>query len=189
MMPTSLDLPPDLPVPTDDGGASHLVGRKAPALSLPATMGGAVDLSQVAGRAVVYCYPMTGRPDVPLPEGWNEIPGARGCTPQSTSYKAHYDELKARGARHVFGLSTQSTEYQLEMSQRLDLPFPVLSDHTRAFADALQLPTFSVPEVGVLLKRLTLVLNDGTVEQVHYPVFPTDKDPDWVIDYLTTNPL
>lgn len=130
---------------------------------------------------------MTGQPNVALPDGWDQIPGARGCTPQSCSFRDHYQELRSLGA-DVVGLSVQSTEYQQEMADRLHLPFAVLSDVDYQFQQALQLPTF-VAAGMTLLKRITLVANDGVIEAVHYPIFPSDSDPVWVIDYLTNNPI
>ena len=175
-------IPANLPVPTDDGLADHLIGMKLPNLSLLATNGTKIDLSQVKGRYVVYCYPRTGTPNSQLPEGWDQIPGARGCTPQSCAYRDHYQELKALGAE-VFGLSVQTTEYQTEMVNRLHLPFPVLSDQHYEFQRALNLPTFEVAGMN-LLKRLTLIIKDVVVEAVNYPVFPRDSDPAWVLDRL-----
>ena len=177
-------IPPNLPVPTDDGLADHLLGIRLPSLSLLATNGTKIDLSQVQGRFVVYCYPRTGTPNTSLPEGWDQIPGARGCTPQSCAYRDHYQELKALGSE-VFGLSVQTTEYQTEMVNRLHLPFPVLSDQHFEFQRALKLPTFEVAGM-TLLKRLTLIVMDGVVEAVHYPVFPSDSDPAWVIGKLSS---
>jgi peroxiredoxin len=176
------DLPEDLPVPTDDGAADHLEGMHLSPIPLPSTAGGTVDLSSLRGRTVVYCYPMTGRPDRSLPAGWDEIPGARGCTPQSCSFRDHHAELGALGAR-VFGLSTQDTEYQREAAERLHLPFALLSDEDLAFAAALRLPTFEA-EGAVLLKRLTLVIDDGEITKVFYPVFPPDKSAEEVIGWL-----
>lgn len=132
-------LPESLPVPTDDGKASHLVGMKLPAVSLPSTSGGLVNLSLTVGWSVIYCYPMTGRPDMPLPDGWDEIPGARGCTPQSCAFRDHHAEIGKLGAR-VFGISTQTTDYQKEMVTRLHLPFEVLSDNALQFSTELSLP-------------------------------------------------
>lgn len=175
-------IPANLPVPIDDGLAGHLVGIRLPSISLHATNGTRIDLSQVQGRLVIYCYPRTGTPNTSLPEGWDQIPGARGCTPQSCAYRDHYQEIKALGAE-VFGLSVQTTEYQTEMVNRLHLPFPVLSDQHFKFHRALNLPTFEVAGM-TLLKRLTLIVEDGVVEAVHYPVFPSDSDPVWVLDRL-----
>ncbi len=169
-----LDLPADLPVPVDDGACDQLPGMRLPALALPATDGAVVDLSTLPGRSVVYVYPRTGRPDQPLPTGWDEIPGARGCTPQSCAYRDLAAELAALGAR-VFGLSSQDTAYQREAVARLHLPFPLLSDERLELATALALPTFAVDGM-TLIKRLTLVIRDGAIETVFYPVFPPDAD-------------
>ena len=176
------ELPEDLPVPTDDGAADHLPGIQIPSVPLSSTAGETVDLSALSGRTVVYCYPMTGRPGSDLPSGWDEIPGARGCTPQSCSFRDHHAELQALGAR-VFGLSTQDTEYQREATQRLHLPFALLSDEDLAFADTLRLPTFEVDDM-VLLKRLTLIIKDGRIEKVIYRVFPPDRSAQDVVGWL-----
>ena len=176
------ELPNDLPVPTDDGAADHLQGMRLPPVALASTAGETVDLSALPGRTVLYCYPMTGRPGGDLPRGWDEIPGARGCTPQSCSFRDHHAELQALGAR-VFGLSTQDTEYQSEAAGRLHLPFQLLSDAALGFAGALGLPTFEV-EGTVLLKRLTLVIEGGRIEKVFYPVFPPDKSAAQVVEWL-----
>ena len=169
-----LELPIGLPVPIDDGACDHLPGIRLPSLALPATDGGFVDLSELSGRSIVYIYPRTGRPDQPLPTGWDDIPGARGCTPQSCAYRDLAADLAALGAR-VFGLSTQDTAYQREAAARLHLPFPLLSDERLQFAAALALPTFEVDGM-TLIKRLTLVIDDGAIETVFYPVFPPDAD-------------
>ena len=179
-------LPSDLPIPQDDGAAKHLVGTRLPTTSLHATTGKQFNLGELKGRLVIYCYPMTGQPNVALPDGWDQIPGARGCTPQSCSFRDHYQELRSLGAE-VVGLSVQSTEYQQEMADRLHLPFAVLSDVDYQFQQALQLPTF-VAAGMTLLKRITLIANDGVIEAVHYPIFPSDSDPAWVMDYLKNNP-
>ena len=169
-----LDLPADLPVPVDDGGCDHLPGMRLPSLALPATDGTMVDLSTLPGRSVVYVYPRTGRPDQPLPTGWDEIPGARGCTPQSCAYRDLAAELGTLGAR-IFGLSTQDTAYQQEAVVRLHLPFPLLSDERLELTTALSLPTFEVDGM-TLIKRLTLIIDDGAIETVFYPIFPPDAD-------------
>ncbi len=179
-----LDLPVDLPVPTDDGACAHLPGMRLPSIALRATDGSVVDLSILPGRSVVYAYPRTGRPDQPIPTGWNAIPGARGCTPQSCAYRDLAAEFAALGAR-VFGLSTQDTAYQQEAVERLHLPFPLLSDESLAFASALGLPTFEVDDM-TLIRRLTLVVNDGVIETVFYPVFPPDADAANVAVWLQT---
>lgn len=178
-------LPTDLPVPQDDGACNHLVGMPLPNVALLATDGSMVNLSQLAGRLVIYCYPMTGQPNVPLPEGWDQIPGARGCTPQSCAFRDHYQELQALNA-NVFGLSVQSTDYQREMATRLHLPFQVLSDEQYQFQKALNLPTF-VAAGMTLLKRVTFISHQGRIEAVHYPIFPSDSDPAWVLNYLRIN--
>ena len=179
-------LPPDLPIPIDDGACDHLAGTRLPSLPLPATDGSLVDLAALPGRSVVYIYPRTGRPDQPLPSGWNEIPGARGCTPQSCAYRDRAAELAALGAR-VFGLSSQDSAYQQEAVERLHLPFPLLSDERLAFAGALRLPTISVDGM-TLIRRLTLVVRDGEIETVFYPVFPPDADAASVAAWLTQRP-
>src|SRR6185503_6407507 len=139
------ELPADLPVPHDDGAADHLIGARVPHIDLRSTADRMVNLAAISNdrTAVVYCYPMTGVPGQPLPEGWNDIPGARGCTPQSCAFRDHFEQIKALGAQ-VFGLSTQSSEYQGEMAARLELPFEVLSDQELNFTRALNLPTFEV---------------------------------------------
>jgi peroxiredoxin len=175
-------LPENLPVPEDDGGSSHLIGTKIATIELRSTNGLNVDLGSIKGKVVIYCYPMTGRPDVPLPDGWDEIPGARGCTPQSCSYRDHYKEFQELGVE-VYGLSTQTTAYQKEMVDRLSLPFNVLSDSQMELTQSINLPTFVVTGM-VLLKRLTMVVEDSMIKSVHYPIFPSDSDPDWVLGYL-----
>ena len=176
--------PDNLPVPQDDGATQHLKGLSLPSVTLMGTHGVEVDVSHLKGWVVIYCYPMTGVPGVPLPSGWDQIPGARGCTPQSNAYKEAHPALRELGVQ-VFGLSTQSTPYQQELAERLQLPFPVLSDAQLQFQKALQLPTFVVDE-KTLIKRLTMVVNDGVIQQVHYPVFPSDADAAWVLRYLQT---
>ena len=177
--------PDNLPIPEDDGAANHLIGMTLPKLSLQATNNQKIDFSSPSKFLVIYCYPMTGRPDVPLPDGWDEIPGARGCTPQSCSFRDHYKELQELKAE-VIGLSVQTSEYQKEMVERLHLPFPVVSDADYKFQKALRLPTF-VAAGMTLLKRLTLIVKEKKIVNVHYPIFPSDSDPAWVIDYLKAN--
>ncbi len=179
-------LPTDLPIPQDDGAANHLVGMSVPTLVLAATTGEGINLGDIKGRLVIYCYPMTGQPNVALPDGWDQIPGARGCTPQSCAFRDHYQELQSLGAQ-VVGLSVQSTAYQQEMADRLHLPFPVVSDVDYQFQRALKLPTF-VAAGMTLLKRITFIANDGVIEAVHYPIFPSDSDPAWVISHLKNTP-
>jgi peroxiredoxin len=186
--PDLLKLPEGLPVPVDDGAASHLPGRAMPALSLPATDGRQVNLAALGdGRTVIYIYPMTGRPGVELPEGWDDIPGARGCTPESCGFRNLHDELLAAGAAQVFGLSSQSTEYQREAVDRLHLPFAMLSDEPLALAGALGLPTFSI-EGQTLYRRLTMVVTGGVIEHVFYPIFPPDRHAQEVLDWLRAHP-
>ena len=187
-----LDLPANLPVPVDDGACDHLSGMRLPSISLMSTPGRTVDLAGLRGRTIVYCYPRTGRPDQEVPKGWNEIPGARGCTPQSCAFRDHYAAFEALGTR-VFGLSTQTTEYQREAVTRLHLPFALLSDKDLALTRALRLPTFEFAwsfgaQPAELIKRLTLVLNEGRIEHVFYPVFPPDKDAEQVQAWLTQHP-
>jgi len=176
-------LPPDIPVPQDDGGARHLPGMKLPDLALPATSGGAVNLARLAGRTVLYLYPRTGVPGVDLPPGWSDIPGARGCTPQSCGFRDHFAELKGLGVSHLFGLSTQDTDYQREAAERLHLPFAILSDAGLGFTRALKLPTFTVAGM-TLLKRMALVIGDGIIGKVFYPVFPPDQNAAKVVAWL-----
>jgi peroxiredoxin len=178
-----LDLPDDLPVPVDDGATRHLTGLELPEVALAATDGSAVDLSRLRGRTVVYVYPRTGRPGQALPTGWNAIPGARGCTPQSCSFRDHFDELRALGVRQLYGLSTQDMDYQCEAVERLHLPFAILSDADLKFQRALRLPTFAVDGM-VLLKRMALVIDDGVVTKVFYPVFPPDRSAAEVVSWL-----
>ena len=186
--PIDFPLPPNLPKPADDGMATHLMGMPIPPISLRSTKGRSVALRSLgAPRTVIYCYPMTGVPGKPLPEGWDLIPGARGCTPQTCGFRDHYQELKDLKAE-VLGLSTQTTEYQQEMANRLHLPFEVLSDSEFKSCEALRLPTFEVEAVR-LLKRLTMIVRDSKIEHVFYPVFPPNESADQVINWLETHPL
>lgn len=181
----SLDLPADLPVPEDDGAADHLRGADIPDIALPATSGQDVRVATAGPepRTVLYAYPRTGRPGEPsLVEDWDLIPGARGCTPEACAFRDHFAELREAGAQ-VFGLSTQSTEYQREAAERLHLPFPLLSDASLELTRALRLPTFEAAG-ETLLKRLTLIVRDGKIEHVFYPVFPPDGHAREVLDWL-----
>jgi peroxiredoxin len=175
-------LPPNLPVPIDDGACMQLEGAAIPPIKFRSTSGGTVDLSALAGRVVVYVYPKTGSPDRDLPVGWNDIPGARGCTPQSCRFRDLHEEFEAVGVK-LFGMSTQSTPYQREVAQRLHLPFPLLSDDQLELTHGWGLPTFTV-EGEVLLKRMTFVLRDGHVEKVFYPIFPPTTNADDVLAWL-----
>jgi peroxiredoxin len=177
-------LPEGLPVPVDDGACKHLMGLNVPSVSLHTTIGREVRLDEISQqqRVVVYCYPLTGRPSVPLPNGWDAIPGARGCTPEACSFRDHYADLKQLGSE-VFGLSTQTSDYQREAIERLHLPFELLSDEKLSFTHALQLPTFEVDGM-ILIKRLTLVLKGGKVEKVFYPVFPPARHAQEVVEWV-----
>ena len=180
------ELPDGLPVPEDDGACDHLPDQALPPIPLPSTSGSPVDLSVLPGRTVVYCYPMTGRPDKDLPDGWDDIPGARGCTPQSCGFRDLHGEIRALGAR-IFGLSTQDTTYQREAAERLSLPFELLSDEGLSFAGALDLPTFEA-DGKTMIKRLTLVMDDGRIEKVFYPVFPPGENAGEVALWLSRHP-
>ena len=176
-------LPFGIPVPQDDGAADHLEGTRLPDLMLTATDGSNVYLSKLAGRTVIYIYPRTGVPGIDPPPGWDMIPGARGCTPQSCSFRDHFAELKGLGVARVFGLSTQDTVYQQEAANRLHLPFPILSDKNLTLAKALKLPTFGAAGM-TLLKRTALVIDDGTITKAFYPVFPPDQSAAQVITWI-----
>lgn len=181
-------LPDDLPEPTDDGATDQLPGTDVPSIGLPATNGGFVDLSTLPGRVIVYVYPKTGRPDQDVtPDGWEDIPGARGCTPESCGFRDHYHDLLEH-VTAVFGLSLQTTDYQREARDRLELPFELLSDADLAFTNRLGLPTFTIDDEQ-FLKRLTFVLNNGRIEHVFYPVFPPDDHAEEVFHWPETNPL
>jgi peroxiredoxin len=181
-----LRFPADLPVPEDDGAADHLSGGYLPALELPATGGRRVDLSRLEGWQVLYIYPMTGQPGVALPDGWNDIPGARGCTPESCAFRDHHAALQALGS-DVFGLSTQTSDYQREARDRLHLPFELLSDAGLELKRTLTLPTFQVAGVE-LYKRLTIIAHDTRIEKVFYPVFPPDRNAGEVLAWLRERP-
>ena len=176
-----------LPVPADDGAADHLEGARLPDLALKATDGTSVSLGRLAGRTVVFAYPMTGTPGVALPDGWDAIPGARGCTPHACAFRDLHAELAAAGADRVYGLSAQGTADQAEAAGRLHLPFPLLSDEAHALAKALQLPVMEVAG-RTLLKRLALVADDGLIVKVFYPVFPPDRNAGDVLAWLKAHP-
>jgi peroxiredoxin len=176
-------LPPDIPAPPDDGAARHLTGMKLPDIALAATSGPGVNLSKLKGRTVLYIYPRTGVPGVDLPEGWNAIPGARGCTPQSCGFRDHFADLKSLGVAHLYGLSTQESDYQREAVERLHLPFAILSDADLKLGRAIKLPTFTTSGM-TLFKRMALVIDGGTIVKVFYPVFPPDKNAEEVIAWL-----
>ena len=176
-------LPSDLPVPIDDGAARHLAGTRLPDITLAATTGPAVTLSKLKGVTVLYVYPRTGVPGVDTLPGWDDIPGARGCTPQSCGFRDHFAELKALGVAQVYGLSSQDTAYQREATERLHLPFPLLSDVELKLQTAIGLPTFFTSGM-TLYKRMALVLEDAAIVRVFYPVFPPDKNAEEVTAWL-----
>jgi len=172
-----------LPAPEDDGAANHLSGLHLPSVPLPATDGATIDLRTLPGLTVVYAYPRTGRPGEPNPDGWEAIPGARGCTPQTCAFRDHFADLQSLGVHDLYGLSTQDTAYQRELAERLHLPFPILSDEKLALTRALRLPTFQTHGM-TLLKRLALILRDGVIEHVFYPVYPPDQNAADVVAWL-----
>ncbi|MFI8828951.1 MerR family transcriptional regulator [Streptomyces sp. NPDC053431] len=184
-----LTLPADLPVPEDDGAANHLLGMKMPQLALLSTGDKEVRLGSLGPRrTVIYVYPLTGRPGTDLPEGWNAIPGARGCTPETCGFRDHFQELLEAGASRVYGLSSQDTDYQKEVVERLGLPFDMLSDPTLSLADTLGLPTFEADSTR-LFKRLTLVIRNDVIEHVFYPIFPPNQHAQQVLIWLRENPM
>jgi peroxiredoxin len=177
-------LPADLPVPEDDGAATHLPGVAMSPLELPATGGGTVGLHALgASRTVLYLYPLTARPGTAQPPDWDSIPGARGCTPEACAFRDHHQDLLAAGAAGVFGLSSQDTAYQQEAVERLHLPFELLADPALRLAEALDLPTFDAGGM-TLYKRLSLIIRAGVVEHVFYPVFPPDEHAEQVLGWL-----
>lgn len=179
------NLPTNLPVPIDDGKCNHLLGITLPNIILNSTNDNKINLAELKGLYVLYFYPMTGRPDIELPEGWNEIPGARGCTPQSCSFRDNNQVLTNLNAK-VYGISTQSTTYQKEMVERLHLPFEVLSDEKLELTKKLDLPSFVVNNM-TLIKRITLICKVSKIVKVFYPVFPPDKNVDEVINWIKNN--
>lgn len=186
MTATAVDAPDwsSIPAPPDDGAAAHLLGVRLPCVPLPATDGASVDLSALPGRTVLYAYPRTGQPGADNPAGWDMIPGARGCSPQSCEFRDHFGALRRLGVDGVFGLSTQDTAYQQEAAGRLRLPFPLLSDAAGGLTRALELPTFQAAGI-TLLRRFTLVIDGGTVTHVFYPVFPPDRNAADVVAWLS----
>lgn len=188
-MKSSIDAPDwsTIPAPTDDGAARHLEGARMVSISLPATDGTTINLASLGGRVVVYAYPRTGKPGVENPSGWDLIPGARGCTPQSCSFRDHFAELRALGVGRLFGLSTQDSAYQREAADRLHLPFPILSDESLRLTRAMRLPTFETSGM-TLLKRFVLVIDNGTITHVFYPVFPPDGSAREVMAWLGKGP-
>jgi peroxiredoxin len=186
-MPDNLyELPADLPVPSDDGAADHLTGLKVPSLTLDSTQGG-VDLAELAAqRLVLYLYPRTGRPGQPVPAGWDSIPGARGCTPESCAFRDSEAALALAGAR-LAGLSAQPLDEQIEFATRNRVGYPLITDPTLELAAALTLPTFEF-EGQRLYKRLTLIAEQDGIAKVFYPVFPPDQHPAHVLAWLHEQP-
>lgn len=182
-----MQLPPDLPEPKDDGAAAHLRGRRMPSVRLPSTQGGSVDLAALpAGSTVIFAYPMTGKPGIALPDGWDDIPGARGCTPQNCAFRDAHAAFRALGAS-VLAVSTQTSDDQREMAARLHVPYAVLSDAEYRLAEALALPTFEAGGMR-LLRRLTMIVEAGIIGQVFYPVFPPDRSAAQALDWLQKKP-
>ncbi|MBL1320850.1 MAG: peroxiredoxin [Methylophaga sp.] len=175
-------LPDNLPVPADDGACDHLEGMSLPSQLLQTSSNSSLDLSAEKGIVVIFFYPMIGRPDSPPMVGWNEIPGARGCTPQTCSFRDSYNQLTELGAK-VFGASSQALEEQNEAVARLKLPFELLNDSTFKLTESLNLPTFEYQGVK-RIKRLTLVMVNGVIRKVFYPVFPSDQNVNHVISWL-----
>jgi len=175
-------LPDDLPQPEDDGKAKHLEGMDIPLVSLESTNGEFSTKTFQKGNYILFCYPMTGKPDIELPKGWNDIPGARGCTPENLVFKQLYLDFKDLNVT-IYGISTQSIDDQNEMAQRLQIPFEVISDENHLLTKALNLPTMSVENI-LMIKRITLVIQDGTIKKVFYPVFPPNKHPNDVLQWV-----
>ncbi|MFF1876645.1 MerR family DNA-binding transcriptional regulator [Leifsonia sp. NPDC058230] len=187
--PDYTSLPSDLPRPHDDGAADHLNGLPVPALTLPTSHGDRIDLATLGpGRTIVYLYPLTGRPGVDLPDGWDAIPGARGCSTEACDFRDHYDNLRSAGVETVYGLSSQTSDYQSEVVERLQLPFAMISDPQHELADALRLPTFEAGGMR-LYSRLTLVVRDGRIEHTFYPIFPPNTHAQQVLSWLADHPL
>jgi peroxiredoxin len=183
-------LPEGLPVPEDDGAADHLVGMRMPDRILRTSDGKTVHLNDLGpGRTIVYLYPMTGVPDVALPEGWDEIPGARGCSTEACDFRDHFADILRAGGARVYGLSSQDPDYQAEVVGRLNLPFTMISDEDFVLVDTLNLPTFSAQGHDRLYARLTLVVLDGAIEHVFYPIFPPNTHGQQVLSWLSEHPL
>jgi peroxiredoxin/DNA-binding transcriptional MerR regulator len=182
-------LPAGLPKPEDDGRAAHLPGTKMPSIVLGSSDGTSVDLAHLSdGRTVIYLYPLTGRPGVDLPDGWDAIPGARGCSTEACNFRDHYQQLQELGVKAIYGLSSQRTDYQAEVVERLHLPFSMLSDPEFKLADVLDLPTFAATGHPKLYSRLTLIVKDGGIEHVFYPIFPPNTHAEQVRAWLEQNP-
>ncbi|KAK3699118.1 hypothetical protein LTR37_016592 [Vermiconidia calcicola] len=190
--PSWQSLPADLPKPTDDGACDHLKGSKFPSVALPSTAGNSVDSSTLSGLTIIFCYPRTGAPNETVPTEWNDIPGARGCTPQACGFRDAANQFLELGVSHIFGCSTQDTPYQQELKQRIHLPYQLLSDENLELVEALKLPTFEF-QGKKLIKRLTLAVEDGKVVNVcplvesdpdRYPVFPPNESAKHVLQWL-----
>ena len=175
-----------IPAPKTDVSLDHLNNYQIPEIKLQSTKGEFVNVGKLSGLSIIYIYPMTGQPNVALPKDWDEIPGARGCTPQSCSFRDNFSELKKLNVKNIFGLSSQTTDYQKELATRLHLPYAILSDEKLAFANALKLPTFKVDNMS-LIKRITLILDDNKITKYFYPVFPPDENVNQVIAWLKNN--
>jgi peroxiredoxin len=177
-----------IPAPQDDGGARHLPGMQVPDVTLPATEDTQISLAKIPGRVVLFAYPRTGQPGkIALVDDWDMIPGARGCTPQSCAFRDLHKVLLEAGAARVFGLSSQDGAYQREAAERLHLPFPLLSDEKLTLTNVLRLPTMQVAGL-TLIKRLAMVIDDGGITKVFYPVFPPDRNAGDVLAWLQQNP-
>ncbi|HEX4058161.1 MAG TPA: peroxiredoxin [Galbitalea sp.] len=183
-------LPEGLPVPKDDGAADHLPGTRMPNVTLPTSDGREVNLSDLgSGQTIIYLYPMTGVPGVVLPAGWDEIPGARGCSTEACDFRDHFADIQRAGGARVYGFSSQDPDYQAEVVGRLTLPFTMISDEKFALGDTLNLPTFSAEGHDRLYARLTLIVLDGAIEHVFYPVFPPNTHGQQVLRWLKEHPL
>ena len=179
-------LPTNLPKPKQDGACDHLLNTKIPDISLPTQDGNFLKLNRTdTFRLVIYCYPMTGHPKRPLPDNWDNIPGARGCTPQTCSFRDLYDQIIVQNAVPI-GLSTQSVEDLKEMTVRLKIPYDVVSDQQLLFASALKLPTFSIGDKK-FIRRLTLIIEKSVIKNIFYPIFPPDKHINEVLEWLKSN--
>lgn len=177
-------LPDDLPIPKDDGACDHLTGTELPDIKLNCTDGSTIKFSGLTAATVIYIYPMTGKPDTPLPTDWESFPGARGCTPQACSFRDSHDDLKAYA--NLYGLSSQTTDYQQEAKSRLHLPFELLSDTSLLLKEQLSLPTFTVEGIE-RYKRVTLIIKENIIKKVFYPVFPPDQNAADVLAWFETN--
>lgn len=183
--PNLAPLPSTLVAPEDDGSIDRLPGTRMPSILLPSTDGDSVDLGALgSGRTLIYVFPMTGSPEVDMPEGWDAIPGARGCSPHNCDMRNHYADLMQNGVSRVYGLSSQPVEYQDALTQALRLPYPLLTDEALELVSALRLPTISADDLTVY-QRLALIIDNGVIEHVFFPVFPPDRHAQVVLDWLS----